>query len=290
MQTLSLTCVAFALSIAVATESRAGEDDVLEVSLAAFRSAQFERTIVLTEAALNRTGLELAERVELLSLGASAKVVVGDFLGGEKGFREALRLDPTYSVSDDLSPKIVAVFRKVQAEERELREKLDAVRFERAARSLELLDPLPTEGQGGRSLPIRVRVKDPFAEVARVEFFFRGADSESAFSIRPLDRDPLGVWVTELPPEMTSNQNGLILESFLRVSNGDDRVLRDFHSEDRPHRVVLKAGDTSPPFYRRTWFWAVTGASLAALGGLSAYFIHDARQPEPSEAGVWTIR
>ena len=189
-----------------------------------YEGLDYERVIPFAEACLKRTDLQLSQQLEVYRLLGSAKAIVEDPVDAEKPFRLLLRARPDYDLPNNTPPKILAVFRKVQSEERALAGKLREVERERVVASLKLLDELPSEARGGRPLVFSLRLRDPGSAVESVKVAYRRA-GEKAFSSLALQRSEQGDWRGAIPSDFTASKDGFPLEYFVETGDGSGPLL-----------------------------------------------------------------
>ncbi len=185
---------------------------------ALYEGLEYEVALEAVAALLARPDLALPQRLEALRIQGCLIGIVQDPVDAEPVFRTLLRLKPTYELPSDLTPKIISVFRKVQAEERALAEQLVGVERERLLASLELTGRLPKEVQGGVPVPLSFHVKDPSGVVAAVQLPYRRR-GEREYSSLALARREGGDWVGSMPADVTASDQGFELEYFVTTAD-----------------------------------------------------------------------
>src|SRR5262249_34891546 len=142
-----------------------------------FHTLEYDKAIPYTEALLKRASPTADQRVEAYFLLASARAFVTDPLEAEQPLRFLLRLKPDFDVPNDTSPKLVAVFRKVQVEERAFAAQTKAIERKRLIDRVKLTGGAPAEQKGGKPLTFRYRLLDPFGAVQSLRLPYRTGES-----------------------------------------------------------------------------------------------------------------
>ncbi|MEW5738565.1 MAG: hypothetical protein AB1938_06540, partial [Myxococcota bacterium] len=150
---------------------------------ALYGNLEYDAVIPAADALLKRTDLTLDQQLEVYRLQGSAKAIVEDPVDAEKPFRLLLRARPDYDLPANTPPKILAVFRKVQSEEKALAGKLREVERARIISGLKLLDELPEEAKGGKPLKFSLRLRDPQGSVEAVRIPYRRAGEKTYSSL-----------------------------------------------------------------------------------------------------------
>lgn len=253
-----------------------------------FDALEFDKVQPLAEAVLAREDVPVDLRMEAHLLLGSALCIVGDPVQAEKQFRFLLRGRPDFEMAANVSPKIVAIFRKVQAEENAFREQLAALEHERTVASLAIETTPPAEGEGGKPLAFDIRLQDPSRAVDKVNVFYR-RQGEPAFSSLALKLDDEGIWRGAIPGEWTANDDGAQVEYYLTTVGRRGEKLLAQGAPDSPQRIVLAPGSVDVPLYREPWFWALAGGVAIALGVTTWVLIDNARSVPDSPLGVHDI-
>jgi hypothetical protein len=207
---------------------------------ALFEALDFEAVVPATVELLARPELPLDVKLEGYRLQGSARAIVEDPVDAEQPFRLLLRARPEYELPGNTPPKILAVFRKVQSEEKALASTMRQVERTRLIANLKLIGDPPTEAQGGQALTFSWRLRDPQGVVDAVELPYRRAGQRS-FSTLALERNDSGLWTGQVPAEFTADEKGFTLEYFLRTTDKDGPLLT-LGSEMTPRTVAIKAG------------------------------------------------
>lgn len=194
----------------------------------------------LAEQVLARPDLTLDQKLEAYRLLGSAKAIVEDPAEAEKPFRLLLRARADFDLSAETPPKILAVFRKVQSEERALADQLREVERDRIISGLKLLGEPPNTARGGRPLPLSFRLRDPTSavEVVRVPYRRQGTP---AFSTLALERSAEGDWRGLIPAEFTSDEKGFQMEYYVETADTRGPLLR-LGTEKAPLNLTVSAG------------------------------------------------
>ena len=194
----------------------AGPAELLARARALYDALEYDRVIPFAEALLARAEADIEQRLDAYLLQGSCLAIIGDPVEAEKPFRFLLRGRPGFDLPPETAPKILAVFRKVQVEERAIVEQLRELERARLVKELELSGGVPEEAVGGRPLPFEFRLRDPRGVVAAVQLQYRRR-GEPSFSSLALRRDESGAWRGALPGEWTASSTGFALEYFLTL-------------------------------------------------------------------------
>ena len=232
-----------------------------------YESLDYDKVLIVAEVALGRTDLSLPERLELYRYFGSAKAIVEDPVDAEKPFRMRLRYDPNYDQPATTPPMILAVFRKVQSEERALAEQLHEVERSRVVAGLKLVGELPSAVKGGRPVVFNFQLKDPTRAVESIRVPFRRA-GVTAYSSLALQRNEEGDWRGVIPGDVTADPAGFEMEYYVETA-GVNGPLLSVGASDAPRRIqVSKGAVTRPPPLNRWAFF--TAAGVTAASGLTA--------------------
>jgi len=233
-----------------------------------YKEMEFERAIPLANAALARPEITPNQKLDAYVLQGSCYAIIGETLEAEKAFRMLLRGRPEYDLPADTAPKILSLFRKVQTEERSIRDQLRALEAENTVKGLKLLGNHPTEAPGGRPLQFGYRLQDPTAAVDTMRVMYR-RQSESAYAFVAMKRDAEGVWRGAVPAEWTASESGFTAEFYVLTAGPLGELLRD-GSAAKPFAVKVSAGSANrkaPPPLPLWSFVAATGVTgLIGLG------------------------
>ncbi len=264
----------FALWIAAAPAPKSAAQ-LLAEARAAFEGLEYDRVVPLAKQILTRDPLDIEQRLDAYLLLGSSLAIIGDTIDAEKPFRFLLRGRPDFEMSADTSPKILAVFRKVQVEERAIASQMKELERKRIVHELALIGGPPAKVQGGEAVVFGFTLRDPFAVVAEVKVQYRKR-SEKSYSSLALKRDDRGGWTGEIPGAWTANANGFVLEWFLTSSDGRAMELLTRGTSDAPESLIVGPGtvpEISEPFYQTAWFWAAAGL-VAVAGGAAGYYAY----------------
>lgn len=237
---------------------------------ALYDALEYDRVIPLAEALVVREDLTLEQKLKGYELLGSAKAIVLDPLEAERPFRMLLRANPKADLQPNTPPKILAVFRKVQTEERALAEQLAQVERDRIVAGLRLLDEPPASAQGGKPLPFSLRLRDPSGAVESVRVPYRRA-GQPGYSSLALQRSLEGSWQGAIPGEFTSDEQGFQLEYYVETLDANRAPLLTVGSEQRPRVIPVEPGVFStarpPPLPKWAFF---TGLGLTVASGAAA--------------------
>ena len=205
-----------------------------------YKGLEYDEVIPLADALLAREDLTLDERLDVYRLQGSARAIVEDPVDAEKPFRLLLRARVDYELPTDTPPKILAVFRKVQSEEKALNGQLREVERARIIANLRLVGEVPAQSRGGKAIVFSFRLKDPTGSVETLRVPFRRA-GQTAFSSLALDRSEDGSWVGQIPGEFTSDEKGFRLEYYVESADTAGPLLT-LGSGKEPRTVDVTAG------------------------------------------------
>ncbi len=130
-----------------------------------YEQLEYDQVIAPAEAASSDPRAPVALRTEAYFLLGSALAITADPVDADRPFRLLLRLRPEFEAPAGTPPKILAVFRKVQVEERALAEQLSSAQRAELIRGLSLIGEHPKAGRGGQPLRFAYRLRDPSSAV-----------------------------------------------------------------------------------------------------------------------------
>jgi hypothetical protein len=265
----------------------AGVADVLAQAQQAYAELEFEQVLSLSEQVLGAADATVDQRMDAYFLQGSALAVVGRAIDAEASFRYLLRGRPDFDVPDRTPPKIVAVFRKVQAEERAILEQVRGLERKRILDSLTMTATLPDEPRGGVPLAFIYSVRDPSQAVASLRVRYRRA-GESDFSSLALARDDTGRWLGELPGEWSENDDGFTLEYFATTFDHEGAELISDGGVTAARTMAIAPGSVAgaAPFYAQPWFWGVSAGATLAVAAAAGVVVVVATLPPASDLPV----
>jgi hypothetical protein len=279
--------------------SETQEKPSLEQVRSQMKSADFEKGIELGLSLLKDVNLSRADRVELLFLLGRAYISVSYLTAAENMIRDLLQLEPTFNPPEFESPAIVAVIRKVQADEKAAAD----ARWEKELRtlqaSIEVGGGPPDKPVGGLSLPFVYTLKDPLRAVKRFELSYR-KDPTAPFSRLPLRYGGME-YRAEIPADWTQSEGGVKVDYFATTYHANGARLITLGTKESPMKVNLAPGllDDHLDIYASPWFWAISGSVgvgvLAAAGLLLDMFLLPRgtvgqlnERPTSHNAWLWT--
>jgi hypothetical protein len=253
-------------------------------------SLDYDQVIPIAQSLAARGDLTSDEQLEAYLLLGSALAIIGSNVDAERPFRLLLRARPEFDLPAATSPRIMAVFRKVQVEERAIGEQMRRLERERLRESLGLTGEHPTAGRGGYPLHFAYHLTDPRGAVRALSLHFR-RQGDPAFSALALHGEPTGAWSGEIPGEITENAAGLRLEFYVVMLDGAGDVLKSAGGPDAPLVVELESGtvDEARPLYRSPWFWTLGAGALLAIGATAAIAYDQASELPASDLGVYRM-
>ena len=253
---------------------------LLEQAQKQYDNLEYDLVIEPATAVINMESVPLEKKLDAYLLLGSALSIVGDPIDAEKPFRLLLRGRPDFDLPPDTPPKILAVFRKVQVEEKAIAEQLFSLRRNQLIKSLQISGENPVEGKGGYPLIFSYELQDPKNAVDTIEIKFR-REGERNFSALALKRNESGAWVGAIPGDFTSNEDGFILEYTVETldSHGPLLVLGPFPDVLKVNITPGTVERASPPPLPVWLFATSTGVSalftsLVALSGAGTTFFY----------------
>lgn len=253
-----------------------------------YEELEYDRVVPIAEQVLQLPNTSVQEKLDAYLLKGSCLAILGRTIDAESAFRLLLRVEPSFEVKANVSPKILAVFRKVQQEERALAEQLQALERQKIVAQLAIEGLPPTTAPGGVPLLFQIHVRDPQSRVASASLRYRRI-LEPAYSSLAMLRGKEGDWSTKIPAEWMANDGGFQLEYFVTTSDERGRELLTAGTDREPLRIEVTSGDIpTAPFYSSPWFWVGTAALVigSAIGGF--YIFRDRAAPE-TDLGPITI-
>jgi len=216
-----------------------------------------------------------------LMLGSSL-AVIGEASDAEAPFRLLLRLRPDFEMPPDTTPKILAVFRLVQTEERRIAEQVRQHDRDELLGTLRLAGGPQGELRGGQPIDFAYRLRDPRGVVSAVSVQYRRRNA-AAFSALALQLGPDNLWHGEIPGEWSNNEDGMELEFYASTADDKGEELISLPKNAAPVRVGVEPGVAGgDALQKQWWFWTIVGvvAAGAAVGG---YFIYDSATSLPGD-------
>jgi hypothetical protein len=238
------------------------------------QALEYDQVLPLVQEVLSRDGVPIEEKLDAYVLEGSCLAVIGNTIDAEGPFRRLLRGRPDFDLPSDTPPKILSVFRKVQAEERAITEQMETLTRARTVKEMALLGEHPQNLKGGRPIVFDYVLKDPAvaAHTVRVQYRKKG---EPAYSSLALQRGVAGYWRGQIPGEWTANDSGVVVEMYietldakgplLMVGSATQPMVRDI----APGQVDRSSPPPLPPWI--AWTGAGTTVVLvAAAAGFGA--------------------
>ena len=277
---------AAAAPVALPTEDLSKSDTaaLLERAGKHFRDQDYDKVLPLVEAALARPDVSVDQRLDAYLMQGSSLAIIGDAVEAEKPFRFLLRGRPDFDLSADTAPKILAIFRKVQVEEKAIASQMKELEHNRIVKELQLLGVPPAQAQGGLPITFTYQLRDPRGLVTQVQLLYRRA-GEEAFAALPLKHDPRGDWSGAIPGEWTASPTPYSLEYFVTSADVAGERLIALASATSPLALPVDAGKVpeQKPLYKNGWLWGGVALVAVALGTATYFVVQKAGQTsEPS--------
>ncbi|HEY3449335.1 MAG TPA: hypothetical protein VGK67_23475 [Myxococcales bacterium] len=217
-------------------------------------------------------------RLDATLMQACALAMVAEASEAEKPFRLLLRGRPGFEMPADTDPKILAVFRKVQADEKAI---LSQVR-ELTLRELKLAGEPPVKGEGGSPLTFGYRLRDPRGMVAQMNLRYR-REGEKDFASLSLVRNESGGWAGAIPGEWTQSEKPYQVEYYLTTADAEGQTLVDLAAATAPLKVPV---EPQVPLYKSGWFWGAVGVVAVAVGAAAGILVSQASALPSSDLGT----
>ncbi len=276
---LAVACAALTPALATAAPSRPPPPppkpalpegtaaELLERARTLYAQLEYDQVAPLAQAVVDAPGVPIETKLDAYVLLASSLAVIGDPVLAESPFRLLLRARPSVELPAETAPKILAVFRKVQLEERVLAEELSTVERKRRIAQLELSGAPAAELPGGRAITFLLRLRDPTGLVDSVMVPYR-RHGEADFSTLALRRGDDGSWHGTLPGEYTASESGFALEYYVETRDSSGPLLRRGEPAT-PLAIAISAGavEVRPPLPRWVFWTSASGAVLLGLAG-----------------------
>jgi hypothetical protein len=251
--------------------------EALQLLETLYKTLEYDQVIPLADALLAREDLSTAQRLEVYRLQGSARAIVEDPIDAERPFRLLLRARPDYDLPSDTPPKILAVFRKVQTEEKALAAQLKEVERTRVIQNLRLSGEPAKEAVGGRPIRYAYRLRDTAGAVESIRVQYRRA-GQKAYSSLALERSEDGEWRGLIPGEFTADPSGFTLEYVTETSDREGPLLT-LGTAERPLMLQVSAGAVPVQAFKpvpKSVFFTSVGVTVAlgAATGVMALLLN----------------
>jgi hypothetical protein len=259
--------------------------DLLAKANSLYDALEYEQVIPVTESVLARDDADIDMRLDAYLLQGSSLAIVGDPIEAEKPFRFLLRGRPSYDMPAETAPKILAVFRKVQVEERSIVTQMRELERARIVRELNIDPDVPEDATGGLPLEFNLKLRDPGRAVDSMSLHYRRG-TEQQFSALALQLDDTGVWHGELPGEWTENDDGFDFQYYVSTADANGHELLTVGGATSPLNIAVAPGSVADarPVYKTWWFWTAAGV-VAAAAGVGGYLLYDKATELPETDG-----
>ncbi|MFH1811903.1 MAG: hypothetical protein ABIJ09_24405 [Pseudomonadota bacterium] len=266
LATVLFAVEAMAASHATPVQPDKSVEELLHAAQESYATLDYDEVVPIIRAVLAREGLGPDQKLDAYLLLGSSQAVIGDPVEAETAFRLLLRGRPDFNLPDDTAPKILAVFRKVQNEERSIAEQLRSVERQRIIAELVLIGGMPGQARGGYPLAFAYRLRDTRNAVEAFSVWYR-RHGEPGYSALALQRDGSGTWRGTLPGEWTASEQGFVLEFYLETRDGAGPLLVQ-GSTSEALRIQVAPGnveDARPPPLP-LWSFVATAGTAVGLG------------------------
>jgi hypothetical protein len=235
---------------------------------------EFEKALSLCHELLSIAGVPKYLKIEAYRFKAFTLIALGQSVNAEEPFRLMLRIDAETELSASTPPKIMAVFRKVQAEELATLRQAAALKQQKIIESVLVQRNIPNEGEGAKPFALTLKIDDPSEAVRYSRFHYR-RKNDPAYALVPFLPSKNGQWSALLPAQSTVSDDGMELEYYLTLLDEKRDLLRQEGTEDSPFSIQFTAGRVqaeAPPIYQQAWFWPTLGAAggvtVAVVAGI----------------------
>lgn len=230
---------------------------------------EFDRVLPVVREVLSRQGVSIEVQLDAYVLEGSCLAIIGNPIDAEGPFRRLLRGRPDFELPAETPPKIISVFRKVQAEERAIADQMEALTRKRIVERMSLRGDVPQALQGGRPLALDFILQDPSAAARSVRVQYR-RQGDGAYSSLALSNDGSGRWRGAIPGEWTANDHGAQVELFVEAVDQKGPLLTRGSAAEpilrsiSPGQVDLSGPPPLPPW--SVWVGVGATAAIAAAG------------------------
>jgi len=244
-------------------------EQLLDAADAACKSLDYDVCVDFATLALGRPDITETQQARAYTTQGAAFAVVGQTVEAERPYRLLLRIRPDFDMPKDTPPKILAVFRKVQAEENEIRQAVKEAARRKIIQSIKIQVDAPNSHKGGTPLQFFANVTDPLKGIATLALEYR-LDPDQPYGSMPFQTTPLGP-VAEFSGAQMSTDQPLKLQYMVVAKDVEGQVLVTVFTQDKPGMVDVEAGQVAgPPIYKQPSFVFITtgGAAGLVLGGV----------------------
>ncbi len=276
--------ILFAL-VAVPWAAHAAEPSPVDEALRLYRAFEYEQaTAVLEVYTKDEQGRGDAAAFALLG---QCYAVVGRTGAAEDAFDHLLELDPSFTFSDDVSPRIRMVF----SQAKNARVKQEAVerraQRERLLASLSLDLRIEDSPVGGRDMKVVCDVVDPSRAVHSVRLVYQ-KPADVAASALAMTKTSTSRWTATLPAALTVNESGLQLRVHVQTYDAQQRPL--LAEPAAPDSVLVEVAPgqlEGRPLYKAWWFWTIVGG--VAVAGVTTWAVIQSQAPEQGDLPGFTF-
>ncbi len=228
----------------------------------------YDQVLPFVQAVLARTGVPIEQTLDAYVLEGSCLAIAGTAIDAEGPFRRLLRGRPDFDLPLDTPPKILSVFRKVQAEERAISEQMETLTRRRIIENMRLTGELPDKINGGRAITFDYTLKDPAVAATSVRVQYR-KKGEPSYSSLALLRGTAGTWRGQIPGEWTANDTGLVAEIYVETLDAKGPLLTVGTAiEPMVRQIAPGEVDRSAPPPLGPWaVWTGAGTTAVLLAG-----------------------
>lgn len=259
--------------------------DLLEKARSLYETQEYDAVVPVAREVIALSDATGDQRLDARLLEGSCLAILGKITEAEVAFRRLLRGRPDFTMSDDTSPKILAVFRRVEGEERAIREEVKRLERERAIAEMAIHGDPGTTAKGAAPIPFEFRIRDPRGLVTKVEVHYRRAGG-GLYSSLPLLRNE-ATYAGSVLAEWTANDEGFVMEWYVVASDRDGARLVGVGDESAPRQITVAAGQLEVPsaFYETGWFWGIAAGVTLVAGGVTYAIVRQSTAYPDSDLG-----
>jgi hypothetical protein len=253
-------------------QAAASGEELLVRCIAAYDELDYPNALVLCEQAIAR-GLPPQQQVRALDYIGYCHVAQGEEAQAEAMFRQALAVDPTHRLPDDVSPKIQRVFDKARGADTPPDRREAEVALSPAIE--------PAQPREGQALAVSLGSRDPRGQIASVAVQYRRRGG-AGWSRVEAARSGAGAFAATIPGMQVEPP---ALEYFAEARDAAGAIVARAGSAEAPLTVDVRSRPPRP-IYAKWWFWTAVGAGAVVTAVLVGVL---ASQGGPSGPATVTV-
>lgn len=247
-------------------DPNASVEELLRVASEAYESLDYEVSLELANAALQKQAITDEQRVKAYELKAGSNAVMGRPEEAQKDYRLLIRLRPGFHPPDGSPPKIMGAWNVVEAEEALIRNTVRQAERDRLVQSISVEVVAPVVHPGGRALDVRVHLTDPLGGVKQLVLAYR-TQQGAEYSTLPFVKKG-ATFLAHFPSSQTASATGMQLEYAVLARDASGDLLLSVGDVSNPRAITITPGQVpTTPLWRQPVFLVVmaAGASGVAL-------------------------